>query len=536
MIEEGLSFVLHHTPPLEFGREPVLFRSTVEGDVEAISLEELAASDRPIVTHSFSLLVDWLRRKALPLPTTILDLEVAKKLLVGRPRSEFRTEPPWTMPQMLLNLVPLEYRSDQVELALKAHMGVPAGSKANDLNWMIAITRELPKLWRAMRLELESNGERRRFDDVEVPVYNAMLEAQYRGLCVDMKERDLLLKSLERQYLSAHHQLAIREGVDVDRAFVDLNYLSSLIDYRHESEELTSADELIQTLKHSNPICSLLDCVEEARENRRILLRTGGHDGWCFPMYDTMGTVTGRIMTTDPQLQYLKKPYRRVIAARAEHRLIYFDYAYFEPNIMANVAHDPNLLSLCNNGDLYESLSIELFANVSFRETVKQMFLSYSYGMTVDRLTDYLLHLPLTKEDAEKIIEMKFAPLFSGIEVWKDSVESRLFSAGRIESALGSHRYRAKSGDLDAKEKRWAVSQVIQGTGSLILKKAIIMINQRLPEVSILLPMHDALLVEVPEESLTELTLELLKCLRNAFLNICPLGSAAVKIKGFAEA
>lgn len=536
MIDYGLSFLLHHTPPPEFAREPVLFRSRVGEEPEVISLNELSACKEPIVTHSFSLLVDWFRRKSLPLPNTIIDLEVAKKLLIGRPKSDFRGEPPWTMAQMLLKLLPDEYRSDHVKLVLTTHFGKLMLSESDDLRWINHISRQLPVLWDAMSTELERKGEKRRFEDVEIPVYNAMLEAQYNGLRVDIEERKLALELLEQQYMSAHHELTIRKGVDVERAFVDFEYLLNLLDQPIKLEVSASVKEIIRGQKDSDQICWLLNCVEEARVNRRILFRMGGQSGLCFPIYDTVGTVSGRIIAIDPQLQYLKKQYRKAIAARSGYTLIYVDYSHFEPNIMASITNDPHWLNLCKQTDLYDALAIELLGDSQFRDTVKQLVLSYSYGMTSGGLVCFLRDNGFTEEDAQKIIITKLVPLFSGVEVWKTSILNGLLRTGRIETIFGSHRYRGKSGALDAKERRWAISQVIQGTGSLILKKAIIRIRQSLSEVRLLLPMHDALLVEAPEECVSEMTQELLRYLREAFLSVCPLSSASAKIKIFADA
>ncbi len=60
---------------------------------------------------------------------------------------------------------------------------------------------------------------------------------------------------------------------------------------------------------------------------------------------------------------------------------------------------------------------------------------------------------------------------------------------------------------LTAKERRSAVSQVVQGTGSLIFKKALLEV-ERLDDVTVLLPMHDALLFEhrLPDTPSTVIT------------------------------
>lgn len=60
---------------------------------------------------------------------------------------------------------------------------------------------------------------------------------------------------------------------------------------------------------------------------------------------------------------------------------------------------------------------------------------------------------------------------------------------------LGNHYLREHDGPLTAKEQRSAVSQVVQGTASLIFKRALLNVGE-LDDVTIVLPMHDALLFE----------------------------------------
>ena len=70
---------------------------------------------------------------------------------------------------------------------------------------------------------------------------------------------------------------------------------------------------------------------------------------------------------------------------------------------------------------------------------------------------------------------------------------------------------------------------------SLILKKLINKLTIELPEVAVLLPMHDALLVEVPEKSAAEITAALLDGCRKTFSEVCPLVVPSVSEKAFFE-
>jgi len=528
--DQRYCYLFHHTPPPDFGGEPRLLITQPDGKVRKTTIEEVSNIELPLVTHSFSLLVDWFRNRNLPLPKTVVDLEVAQKLIIGRPKSDFEVVKPWDMPSMLKRFVPSRYDAKSVKVALATHLTKPSISEFGNLRWMTTIAANLSTLWRELLVELVERGELRRFLEIEVPSYNAMLAAQYRGIHLDSCRRDALLQTIESDYIFAHHELAIGREIDVERALSDVGYLREYLSHPVQfSEECFDAHELIEVRKDFDPFCSQLNIVAAARRNRSILLRSIGNDAdHCYPVFDTMGTVTGRILAMDPNLQHLNKKYRSIIKARAGKRLVYVDYSQFEPNIMASISEDPQLLALCSAGDLYEWMAVELCGDAKYRKTVKVMFLAYSYGKQVATLSDFLTGIYSAKDRAEAVINERFLPLFSGIEKWKTTVENKLEKTGKIDTLLGNHRYRSRSGNLDAKERRWAISQVVQGTGSLILKKLINMLMDRLPEASVLLPMHDALLVEVPEEGTTEVIEELLTYCRRAFSEVCPLVTPSV--------
>jgi len=88
---------------------------------------------------------------------------------------------------------------------------------------------------------------------------------------------------------------------------------------------------------------------------------------------------------------------------------------------------------------------------------------------------------------------------FKVFEAWKKEMVGRFEANGRIGVGFGNFQNRDCEGPLSEKEKRAGVSQVVQGTGSLIFKKALLRIREE-TEVRILLPMHDAVLIEHPPE------------------------------------
>src|SRR5690606_15256385 len=91
----------------------------------------------------------------------------------------------------------------------------------------------------------------------------------------------------------------------------------------------------------------------DATRDETTLRRASGVGNRLHPIFNVMGTVSGRILVTDPSLQQLRRGYRGLIAPDPNKRLAYLDYAQFEPGIMAFLAADSGFIAAYNEGDVY---------------------------------------------------------------------------------------------------------------------------------------------------------------------------------------
>jgi DNA polymerase-1 len=529
-------YLFHYTPPADMGPSPILFLTSPDGGTRSVKLTELAAFKHPLVTHSFHFLVEWFRKLSISLPLNIIDIESAKKLIVGRPKSDFINEVlPWDMSAIMLPYLPAEYDNVEIKRALTTHLAEPRSKNFNDLKWIQIASKALPNVWHDLHRELSAAGEYKRYISVEVPAHQAMFGAQYVGIKVDNKKRDSFLKEAENKFISVHHSLAIKHQIHVERSLRDASYLTERIKLPNMQE--MSPRDIIDLLRSSEPICSMLHDLISARRNKQILLRMFSFDqDVCHPVFDIMGTVTGRILAVDPHLQYLKKAYRSVLIPRQEKRHVYIDYSQFEPNIMASISCDSALLELCRTNDIYNELSTRILGNRKLRKQAKKFFLSYSYGMDREKLIDLIrVATGLKHSNASAILDDKFYKHFAGVHNWRESLHKKLANEGRIGTVLGNYRNRSNEGSLNSKEERWSVSQVVQGTGSLILKRLICKIFTHLPEAQILLPMHDALLIEIPASDAAAIKDKIVEEFISTFNETCPGVVPQVTVGPFGE-
>lgn len=157
---------------------------------------------------------------------------------------------------------------------------------------------------------------------------------------------------------------------------------------------------------------------------------------------------------------------------------------------MAALSGDEVLKSLYAAGDMYELFATVHLNLVGNRKAAKQLFLSYAYGMSRKALVDAAVSLGVERQKAKEAFR-----LFGRYEDWKKEVWAEFQSAGRVATVLGNHYRRAGGGQLTGKEQRSAVSQVVQGTASLIFKRALLAASA-IEDMRVVLPMHDALLFE----------------------------------------
>lgn len=208
------------------------------------------------------------------------------------------------------------------------------------------------------------------------------------------------------------------------------------------------------------------------------------------PIAETHSTVTSRMYYKNPTVQNLAKRYRDIFIADNDRTLSYVDYDQFEIGIMAALSKDKKLEEIYSNTDIYKKFSLEIFGDEGKRSISKKLFLAFTYGMTHVNLLE-----AVKQHGGDKEVARLFFDQFAVFIEWRVGIEKLFLENGRISTLFGNNLERTGVGELSFKEKRSCVSHVVQGTGSLIFKKALLELSKD-SEIEILIPMHDAVLVQ----------------------------------------
>ncbi len=228
--------------------------------------------------------------------------------------------------------------------------------------------------------------------------------------------------------------------------------------------------------------------------------------------YSLVGAQTGRLSSTDPNLQNIPirsetgRQIRDAFVAAPDHVLISADYSQIELRLAADMANVPQLREAFAEGaDIHARTAIELFGEVT-RETrarAKTVNFAILYGISRYGLAR---SLEIKSDEAQAIISRYFER-FPGISDYMQATLEQARTRGYTETLFGRKtwfpRINSRNQNERAGSERAAINAPIQGTSADIIKRAMNRMDAALDraglaEVRMLLQVHDELVFEAP--------------------------------------
>jgi hypothetical protein len=401
--------------------------------------------------------------------------------------------------------------------------------------------KALADFWLEVVRRLETSEELERFFKIEVPVQGIFSHRQFIGVPVNLSVAEDLIRKVSDEKYSAFQSVATA----LSRSPAGLNFWNihhhlSNTDASHlaKIKDGGRLREAFKIASHKSSFAQNFLRYTDASHDELVIRRAIGPASRVFPLFQVFGTVTGRILVSDPYLQQLRRPYRAIVSAEANRQLVYLDYRQFEPGILAYLSQDQSLIDAYNEGDLYTALSDKIYGNPEFRPVSKRIFLAFSYGMTPESIAKLIAGRDATEGalTSLRILIKEFFAEFPGVEQFQEKMVNHLARTGFVSSLMGNKRYRSSQGTLTHKERRWATNQPIQATASLIFKKALIDLANQFGNDSILLPVHDAVLMQFETDDNFTANVQIAeKIMLKAFQQWCPSIKARIATSQFSD-
>ncbi|MGK9220826.1 MULTISPECIES: DNA polymerase I [unclassified Microbacterium] len=359
--------------------------------------------------------------------------------------------------------------------------------------------------------------------DIELPTLLALADMELAGVAVSHEKLSAFSSELgaraqqlaQDAYATIGHEVNLGSPKQLQEVlFVELDLPKTRKTKTGYTTDAGALAELQEKADH--PFLGLLLAHREATKLKQIIDGLDlaiGNDHRVHTTYVQTGSQTGRLSSTDPNLQNIPvrtEESRRIRSAfevgEGFDTLLTADYSQIEMRIMAHLSGDPGLIEAFNAGeDLHRFVGARVFGvapeevTSEMRTKVKAMSYGLVYGLSAFGLSK---QLRIEQSEAKTLMLEYFARFGAVRDYLRSSVEKARVD-GYTETIFGRRRpfpdLTSPNRVLRENAERAALNAPIQGSAADIMKIALFRVHQDLLGLRsrLLLQIHDEIVVEV---------------------------------------
>ncbi len=362
------------------------------------------------------------------------------------------------------------------------------------------------------------------YRDIEMPLVPVLERIEANGVKIDADELRRQTADLSRRMLAAQQKATELAG----RSF-NLDSPKQLQALLFDELKLPA---LVKTPK-GQPSTNeeALEAIADQHELPRVILEYRGlaklrstyteklpemvnpHTGRVHTSYHQAGAATGRLASSDPNLQNIPirtedgRRIRKAFVAPEGRRIVACDYSQIELRIMAHLSEDAGLLAAFAAGaDIHRATASEVFGRrledvtPNERRAAKAINFGLMYGMSAFGLAR---NLGIGRGEAQEYIATYFSR-YPGVRDFMERTRQQARDQGFVETVFGRRLYleyiqRGTQGQRAGAE-RAAINAPMQGTAADIIKRAMVDIDAWLAgqggRALMILQVHDELVFE----------------------------------------
>ena len=384
------------------------------------------------------------------------------------------------------------------------------------------------------------------YKDLELPLAKVLANMELHGICIDKSKLAEFGKTLALQLEQTEkkvYDLAQKSfNIDSPKQLSELLFdeLKLPPPGKKNKNGYSTDAETLEKLQDQHPvICEILKYRKISKVHSTYVEGIQKHispSGKVHTSFNMTATATGRLSSTEPNLQNIPVAgeiggeIRKFIHPSDGKVFIDADYSQIELRILAHMAHDPVMIeAFKNNQDIHSITAQQIFSvtagNVTpeLRRRAKAVNFGIVYGISPFTLaTD----LDISRDEAKSYID-KYFEKYSAIKNYLDNAVKSARELGYAETLFKRRRYlpelKSKVFAVRSFGERVALNMPIQGTAADLIKLAMIkvdsMLKQANVQASLLLQIHDELLLEASISDLEKAS----EILQNAMKNVCQL-------------
>lgn len=383
---------------------------------------------------------------------------------------------------------------------------------------LISLSELMGKLLEA----IENDGLMPLLKEIEMPLTEVLASMEHYGVKTDIQGvkdfgihlSEMIEETSQAIYDDAGHTFNISSPKQL--AVVLFEELGLPAKKKTKSGYSTNAD-VLEELRTAHPI---VENVLKYRQYTKLnstyvdgLLKTIASDGRIHTCFKQTETRTGRISSTEPNMQNipvrteLGSRMRKFFIADDNKVLLDADYSQIELRVMAHLCGDENMISaFTNNEDIHTSTAAQVFdmpkemVTPEMRSAAKAVNFGIIYGIGAFSLSK---DINVSVYKAKKYIE-DYLSKYPKVKQFMDNTVKSAEETGFVSTMFGRKRripeLSSSNKVLQAAGRRIAMNTPVQGTAADLIKIAMINVYNRLKkenlDAHLILQVHDELIVE----------------------------------------
>jgi len=381
-----------------------------------------------------------------------------------------------------------------------------------------------------LRSKFETETLSKLYDDVEMQLVPILARMEAVGIKLDAAALDEVAVDLDRRmadissviYQEIGYEVNLNSPKQLAEVLFDKMKLPKVRGMSTDAavlEKLAIDHELPQMILEYRTLAKL-----RGTYTTNLIDLIDKKDGRIHTSYNQTVTSTGRLSSANPNLQNI--PIRTELgrgirkAFKPNHDgevLLSADYSQIELRLLAHFTEDPVLVNAYKNDeDIHARTAMEVFDvtanNVTpeMRRGAKVINFGIVYGMGPDGLSKALKK---SRTECKAFID-RFFERYPGVKGYMEHTKKFGRENGYVETILGRRAYypdlNSSNGMMRAAAERAATNMPLQGSAADIIKLAMVQLQDKLEKMdlpeSMLLQVHDELVLSVPENKLGEIS------------------------------
>ena len=386
------------------------------------------------------------------------------------------------------------------------------------------------RLYEVLSRQLADSPFEELFFETEMPLVEVLAQMEHNGIALDTDILATMSNTMARRMAELtrqiHHHAEHEFNIDSTKQLANVLFDEQRLPVIRKTKTGRSTDaDTLETLARTtdSPIPPLVLEYRELAKLKGTYVDTlpemiCHRTGRIHASFNQTGTVTGRLSSSDPNLQNVpvrtesgRQIRSAFVVGLEDHTLLVADYSQIELRVLAHFCQDDKLLEAFRTGlDIHAFVASQVngvpMTEVTRdqRSRAKAVNFGIIYGQTAFGLSRAL---NISRSDAESFIAEYFLR-YPRIRLFIDECIVKARRTGYAATILGRRRpieeLHSRNKQRVAFAERIAVNTVIQGSAADLIKKAMIAIHQAIRtgrlKSRMLLQVHDELVFETPKK------------------------------------